>query len=401
MDRPSKRPPLGEVLKAPIDYALRSKQGLHAGLLDARIARLEPPHESEHARRFLYGLSVPVTLLRITWRDAATRQRIVRCLRAPILCVALATAIGVVWTVNGLMHPRTAALEIASDDPGDHDDADDDDAVRVHDVGSLRIASPKDDERAKEKARARTSAIAAAAAAQVSPAPRSFSAIRTVLSVLESRAVKVLAVLGVIEWILVWIGREHHDQIAYDASVLTGVPGEALPRPPRLRLDFGWLWMKLWRAVRFVIFLGLDLPIVWLVQRIPVVGSYLAVVIGVVWAVYWASVFAIANSFLAWEPVPEGAAPWFIRVLRYVGRVPVLGIPVRLYARILTFATRRCWPACLAFERTPWEAAGLATTRAIASVPFAYLVMRPMFAPAATHAYVARREPPASEAPYR
>jgi hypothetical protein len=306
-------------------------------------------------------------------------------------------AIGVVWTVSGLMHPRTAALEIASDDH-DHDDDDEDDTVRVHDVGSLRVESPKDDEKVKEKARARTSAIAAAAAAQASPSPGSFSAIRTLLSVLESRAVKVLAVLGAIEWILVWIGREHHDQIAYDASVLTGVPGEPLPRPPKLRLDFGWLWMKLWRALRFVVFLALDAPVVWLLQRIPVVGDYLAVVVEVGWAVYWASVFAIANTFLAWEPAPEGATPWFIRGLRYVGRVPIVGIPVRLYARVLTFATRKCWPACLALERTPWEAAGLATARAIASVPFVYLVMRPMFAPAATHAYLARREiPPAGE----
>jgi hypothetical protein len=383
MDRPSKRPELGGVLKAPIDYALRSKQGVQAGLLDARVARLEPPHESEHARRFLYGLAAPLTLLRITWRDPAARQRIVRCLTAPILCVSLATAVGVAWTVSGLMHPQAAALEIASDDHDDDDKDDNDDdtppEVKLQEARAL-------------VARRVAAASAAAAAAPPAAPPKRFSAIHTALDVLQSRAVKVLAALGVIEWILVWIGREHHDQIAYDASVLTGVPGEALPRPPKLRLDFGWLWLKLWRALRFAIFLTLDVPIVWLLERVPVVGGYVAVVVEVAWAVYWASVFAIANTFLAWEPAPEGAAPWFIRVLRYVGRVPVLGIPVRLYARVLTFATRKCWPACMALERTPWEAAGLATARAIASVPFLYLIMRPMFAPAAAHAYVARRQ---------
>jgi hypothetical protein len=393
MERPSKRPELGQVLKAPVEYALRSKQGLKAGLVDARSARLEPPHESEHARRFFYGLAAPLTLLRVTWRDAPTRQRIVHSLRAPILCAALAATIGVTWTVVGLMHPQAAALEIASDDdheePADQEDDDAPPEVKV--------------QRAQALVARRVAAATAAAAPAPPAAPQArFSAIRTALDVLQSRAVKVLAALGAIEWILVWIGREHHDQIAYDASVLTGVPGEALPRPPTLRLDFGWLWMKLWRAVRFLIFLALDAPVVWLVQRIPFVGGELAVVVEVVWAVYWASVFAIANTFLAWEPAEPGAAPWFIRSLRYVGRVPVLGLPFRLYARVLELATRKCWPACLAFERTPWEAAGLATARAIASVPLVYLVMRPMFAPAATHAYAARRAPaPGGELHYR
>jgi hypothetical protein len=46
----------------------------------------------------------------------------------------------------------------------------------------------------------------------------------------------------------------------------------------------------------------------------------------------------------------------------------------------------------MAFERTTWESAGLATARVIASAPFLYVIFRPMFTPAATHAYVARRE---------
>jgi hypothetical protein len=373
------------------EYAARSKEGVVAALRDARAARLAVPRRQDHAHRLLFGVAVPLTLLRLTWSDATTRRSMLHRLMAPVLCLSLATVVGVVWAVRShdAGEHHTASLHAG----GDADDADDDDG---DDDAKANVVLPP----AASAALARAAELEGRAGAPL-PAPPTaappapprpagrFSALRTAIAVLTSRAVKVLAVLGVVEWILVWIGREHHDHMAYEISILTRVPGEAPPGPPRLRLDFGWLWLKAWRAARFFLFLALVSPFAWLVGLIPVVGPALSVAVEGTWAAYWASVFAVANTFLVWEPRPH-EPPWFIRGLRFLGNVPVIGWPFRLYARLLAFATRAVWPACTAFEFAPWEAAGLALARGIASVPFFYLILRPMFGPAATHALVGR-----------
>jgi hypothetical protein len=111
-------------------------------------------------------------------------------------------------------------------------------------------------------------------------------------------------------------------------------------------------------------------------------------------------VFAIANTFLVWEHADNGGrAPWFMRVLLAAGRVPLLGLPFQLYAFVLRIATRNVWPACLAFERTTWESAGLALARTIASAPVVYIITRPAFGPAATHAFLARTAQPRATEP--
>jgi hypothetical protein len=210
-------------------------------------------------------------------------------------------------------------------------------------------------------------------------------------SILLYRLLAVLAALGVVEWILVWIGREHHDAVAYECSVLTGAPAEPLPRPPSLRLDPIWVGMKAWRAVRFGLFLGLVAPFAWLVGMVPHLGRALSIVIEGAWAAYWASVFAVANSFVAWEAKDAPRRPWFVRTFDRAGRVVLIGLLVRPYARLVAWVTLPVWPACAAFEEAPWESAGLALARGVAGVPVLYLVVRPFFGPAATHALVGRR----------
>jgi hypothetical protein len=159
--------------------------------------------------------------------------------------------------------------------------------------------------------------------------------------------------------------------------------------------------MKGWRAIRMLIFLGLAGPLAWLAGKVPLVGDWLALAVGAAWAAYWACVFAIANSFVAWEPPPEGVprSPWFIRALDAPARVPVVGLPFRLYRWVVARVTRNVWPACVAFERATWESAGLALVRGIASVPGLYITSRAMFAPAATHAFLARNVPPPATVP--
>jgi hypothetical protein len=208
----------------------------------------------------------------------------------------------------------------------------------------------------------------------------------------QSKLARLIATLGVIEWILIWIGREHHDVIAHHLAALTGVPAEVPPDPPRLRLDFGWVKMKGWRAVRFILFVALAAPVAWVAGKVPVVGPLFAVLVPSAWVAYWASVFAIANTFLTWDAaIPEGWTPWFLRGVAPLQRIPFVGAVFRVYVRVLTFATRHVWLACRAFEEAPWEAAGLALSRAVVGAPVFYLLSRPMFAPAATHALLGRR----------
>jgi len=428
MPSPSKPPPIAEALRGSLAYAARAREHLRAGLSDARIASLKPPLADEHARRFFFGFALPLTLMRIAWSNAEIKRSIRRRLVPPLLFVGLVTTIGV-WgivrdVVSNRHNPTTLAMEIDDKDDnahkqGKHGDDRDDEADRASGEAIANAAKEAKNKggslldisaAAIEAARVQAEAVEAreragktapntarpnAAAAAVGPLPNSAGVLHTIWSFLTSKVAKLIATLSVIEWILVWIGREHHDQIAYETSVLTGVPGEALAKPPRLRFDFGWLKMKTWRTLRLALFFALAVPFAWAAGMIPYVGASLAVAIEGAWAAYWACVFAIGNTFLVWQ-VPVGhSAPWFMRALLRLGQIPLLGIPFRLYARLVARVTRNVWPACLAFEKTTWESAGLALARTIASAPVVYIITRPAFAPGATHAWLAR----APEAP--
>jgi hypothetical protein len=434
MATPLKPPPIAEVVRTSVAYAARAREHLRAGLSDARIASLEPPGADEHLRRFFFGFALPLTLMRIAWSNLEIRASVVRRLVPPLLFVGLVATVGTVGIVRAVARARQAPPKIASHGDGwnerekgdahedrkdrDSDDGDDDDdavdgvavARAVEDAkengGSALAISAAALEATREPLKgsnARPSADPRATAPPASPPARSSlgATLDAIWRVLTSKVAKLVATLSVIEWILVWIGREHHDQIAYETAVLTGVPGEPLPAPPRLRFDIAWLKIKGWRALRLLLFFSLAAPVVGLVGMVPRVGGALAVVVEAAWASYWACVFAIANTFLVWEHVDHGdRAPWFMRVLAAAGRVPVLGLPFRLYAWALRVATRNVWPACLAFERTTWESAGLALARTIASAPVVYILTRPAFVPASTHAFLARmNESRATEPP--
>jgi hypothetical protein len=386
MDPKSIPPPIARAISASAQYAARSREGLVAGIGDLRAANLRAPAREEHARRFLYGLTLPVTLWRVSARDPKLRASMKRRLVPPALFVALWAAIGIASLAGTLATSWRDPSRLAADAGVDSakverdDSRDDDDKT----PGEIQAAGPEAKARAKRAA--------------PSPLSGRLRVLHLMADVATSRLAKLVGTLSVIEWILVWIGREHHDVLAHEASRLTGVPAEPCPDPPRLRLDLGWLRMKSWRALRFLLFLALDAPLVWLAGMIPGLGGALGLLVEGAWFAYWTGVFAIANSFLAWEgPIPGGWAPWFVRALLRVGRVPFLGLPFRLYARVLTRVTRNVWPACLAFEDARWESLGLALVRGVASVPVLYILSRPMFTVAATHALVARR--PAAAGP--
>jgi hypothetical protein len=207
------------------------------------------------------------------------------------------------------------------------------------------------------------------------------------------------AALTILEWILIALARDYHDVLSQLAARTTGVVAEPIVGPPRIRLDFPWLWTKLKRRIRAVWLFAVALPLFGLTLGIPFAGEWVYLALSTAWAAYWLAVFAVGGSFLAWEPVPA-TPPWFARALTRIGKVPVVGIPPRLYGRFLAWATRGVAPVCLAFERDPWAASGLATARLLAGIPGVYLFLRPAFGVAATHTILVARGPSLPPVPF-
>ena len=192
--------------------------------------------------------------------------------------------------------------------------------------------------------------------------------------------------VSVAEWIIVALSREYHDALSVRAAQVTGIAAAPLARPPRIRLDMPWLWLKTKRAVRLILLVAVGLPPLAVVALVPHVGHYVYAGLTLVWTAYWAAVFAIANAPEAWEH-PAPGEPWFLRGLRRAAAVPVLGWVVAPYAWLVARVCRSVAPACRAFEEAPFEASGLALARTIASgVPGLYLFARPVFPVAASHA---------------
>ncbi len=197
--------------------------------------------------------------------------------------------------------------------------------------------------------------------------------------------------LSILEWVAIALAHELHDALAFDASRATNVPGEPLSAPPRVRVDRAWLWTKAKRKLRGLVLLALGAPAFAPVLAIPRAGDAIFATLLGAWGAYWAAVFALANTHLAWERDADPPDPWFMRVLARAGRVPLVGWVFRLYARIARRFARSAFAACGAFEEAPWEAVGLGLARAAAGVPCVWLAVRPMFGPAATHALLGAR----------
>jgi hypothetical protein len=194
---------------------------------------------------------------------------------------------------------------------------------------------------------------------------------------------------SVVEWIVVALSREYHDELSVRACHATGAAFEPLAAPPRVRFDLRWFKTKLWRRIREALLIASGLPAIALVLYVPYAGIYAYSALSAAWAAYWLAVFAIANAPSAWtEALPR--PPFYLRALGAAAKVPVLGLLPRAYAAILRRVSASVLPACAAMERAPYEAAGLAVARAMSCIPGLYVTMRPLFPVAAWHALRAR-----------
>ena len=196
----------------------------------------------------------------------------------------------------------------------------------------------------------------------------------------------VYGTLCAVEWFVVALSRDFHDELSRTASRLVGVPPEdEAQRPARVRLDPGWVWRKVKRRRHGAVVFALGYPLLSLLLLVPRVGDALHAGAAAAWGAYWLCVFTLGKTAFAWtdEAPPD---PWFLRLCSAAQR------EIPLLRRWLPAALIRAWrrhtgvalrPAALV-ERMPWEAAGLACVRLLGGIPGIYLLVRPLIPVAAT-----------------
>jgi hypothetical protein len=188
--------------------------------------------------------------------------------------------------------------------------------------------------------------------------------------------------LTLVEWLVIVLSREYHDQIGRRAALLTGVEPEDPDAKPRIRLNLRWLWTKTKRRMRGARVFIAGLPVIGLITFVPLAGPYLYATATFGWSMYWLAVFAGAKSAQAWHDETTAPEPFFLRA---AARVPI----VKWYARLWRRLTRALFAPCKRVEETPFELAGLAAVRLLGTVPVLYLFMRP-FLPVAAGAIIQR-----------
>jgi hypothetical protein len=206
--------------------------------------------------------------------------------------------------------------------------------------------------------------------------------------------VKIVALYGawlIVEWIVAFLWKEHGEVLADELARAIGVPPDAPPvavqlgRPPRVRIDFGYLRLKLRRLIHNGLMYASGAPFFIAALAIPRVGDILGNVLLAAWTAYWWFVTTAAKSELAWRDPPSGA-PWFIRAWdTLTENVPGFRwfLP-RWYGRVWRRVTRRLHPAALLVEDAPAELAGLSGARLIGELPLLSIAVRPLLPVCAT-----------------
>lgn len=321
-----------------------------------------PPPIEARLRRIAYGAVLPIAVGRALLRDPSARRRYLR--------VATLQAI-VIWTLAMGFTIGTVVLVRA--------------AEGEHQAGGLRLVSD----------------------GQV----RFF--------------VTLASALYAIEWIVVALSRDYHDDIGRTASTMTGVPPEGEPLAPRVRVNLAWTWRRVKRYLRGLKVFACGMVLIGLVQLLPLIGTPLYATLTALWGFHWLAIFNLAKTDLAWRPeaaianerdayekslVTAGAvppsrySPWFLRLWdAATSRVPGVRwwLP-RWYGRVWRRFTFSTFPACLTAEQVPYETAGLGVARVLlGGIPGIYMFLRPLIPVAAAHAILApeRRAQPAIESP--
>jgi hypothetical protein len=191
-------------------------------------------------------------------------------------------------------------------------------------------------------------------------------------------------VLCVVEWVVIALSRDFHDEISRVASLAVGVPPEDPPLQPRVRVDLRWGWRKLKRRIHGALIFILGLPMLALALLVPVAGDVLYSLAVAGWGFYWVCVFTVGRTAFAWVD-QDPREPWFLALWTALqARTSLLRwwLP-RVFLRWWRYVTGVAMRPAALLERIPWEAAGLGLVRLAGGVPVLYLLIRPFIPVAA------------------
>jgi hypothetical protein len=204
---------------------------------------------------------------------------------------------------------------------------------------------------------------------------------------LDLRGLTLFVVLAYVEWVVIALSRQYHDQIGRMASVRAGIPPEDPDRPPRVAVDLRWVWMKIKRRGRAFKAWVAGLPAIALFGLIPGIGGALFQILLLSWTFFWFACGAAGKTAYAWRTEgKEGAAdPFFLRATTTMQTANPLfrwWLP-RLYLRLWRRLTVGLFPPLREVEARGWEFVGLTTTRIVLGLPVIYLFVRPFLPVAA------------------
>lgn len=201
-----------------------------------------------------------------------------------------------------------------------------------------------------------------------------------------------LTALSLTEWLVIALSREFHDEIGAGAARLLAVPPDEEVTAPRVRLNLGWVWLKLRRRIQGVVVMiisiapALFLALGLLLVLLPFFGSAINVGINLLSAMilfYWVAVVALGKTSWAWRTPPD-RDPLPLLVLSSLSARSPLFAPLRVWELLLRKAMALIVRPARLLELCAWEGAGLAGARLLMTIPVAYVVARPFFPVAST-----------------
>ena len=365
----------------------REREALAAHRASLRGSEIPPPHRAPRGT-FLHGFFLPFSLIASTLRDRELR---VPYLKVNALRIAVVIAIAVVAfsgrtkdkghghhphgggpkaVVVTDRHRAEKHTPVKVDVPGIHVDLDP--SNHKDEIVVLGQKVPVVDENGDLDAQ---TAKPEETPPPATPLGRAWAKVKDSWAWLLA----LVAFLSGAEAIVVFLSRRYDDWMSFHASRLVGIRAEDdAPKERKIALDLPWLYRKLKRRIRGYVVFAAGVPAFLALRLIPVAGTWAFSIALTLWAWYWLGVFTAAKSAHAWADEATAPSPKLIRVLNERVSKGFLVAPFRLYGRAWAWITRSVNPAAATFERSPAAYLGLALARAILSLPFLYLFVRPL-----------------------